>query len=378
MKRIRLLAALFCCVAILALPVTSALPAAAETPEWNGWLYTPIFDGSRVQIIGYMGEETVLTVPATIDGLPVWAVARDDTPDRWNKASLTKVVFPDSVRVIFNVFRGCPLLEEVVLPANLFAVRDSFQNCPRIATVFLPDSVMELSDSFGYGAGEKSPYTQLTLHEITKKRFSTWFGTEPQVIPYDYSIGDLDADNAITSTDARLVLQQAAKKIVLPKEATAFADVDGDGEVTTTDARMILQKAVGKESGFEEDLATPEPLFSIDVDTAHVALYAWNLFDEGLMDVADPPIALPNSRALAEAAGQAITGPAYLQYLVYKMPPLFSLTLRWGDGTATETVNIGVNKYGLLVKYGDYVWTDTRNTRFDWWYEQLRPFVPET
>ncbi|MBO5798069.1 MAG: hypothetical protein J6R77_06985, partial [Clostridia bacterium] len=59
-------------------------------------------------------------------------------------------------------------------------------------------------------------------------------------------LGDVDGDENITSTDARMTLQYYAGKIGEDKLNTAVADVDGDGVVTSTDARLILQYYVGK------------------------------------------------------------------------------------------------------------------------------------
>ena len=60
------------------------------------------------------------------------------------------------------------------------------------------------------------------------------------------TLGDVDSDNSITSTDARLVLQYYAGKIYAESLNVAVADVDGDGQVTSTDARLILQLYAGK------------------------------------------------------------------------------------------------------------------------------------
>lgn len=56
------------------------------------------------------------------------------------------------------------------------------------------------------------------------------------------SLGDLDGDGSLTSTDARLVAYHALKKeSPIPLEDPALADVDGDGKVTISDARVLLQ-----------------------------------------------------------------------------------------------------------------------------------------
>ena len=58
--------------------------------------------------------------------------------------------------------------------------------------------------------------------------------------------GDVDGDGEISSSDARLVLQYAVKKISGQALALSAADVSGDGTVDSTDARWILQAAVKK------------------------------------------------------------------------------------------------------------------------------------
>jgi len=64
------------------------------------------------------------------------------------------------------------------------------------------------------------------------------------------TVGDVDGSGKIDSTDARLVLQYAVKKIDASALNAAVADVDGSGKVDSTDARLILQYAVKKISTF--------------------------------------------------------------------------------------------------------------------------------
>ena len=71
---------------------------------------------------------------------------------------------------------------------------------------------------------------------------------------FDYvftgELGDVDGNNRIDSTDARLVLQYAVGKIQANTIAIELADVNGDSGVDSTDARLILQYAVGKIQAF--------------------------------------------------------------------------------------------------------------------------------
>ena len=71
-----------------------------------------------------------------------------------------------------------------------------------------------------------------------------------EMMPFIFLWGDVDGDETITSTDARLVLQYYAGKITEEDLNIDLADVDGDGDITSTDARLILQYYAGKIEGF--------------------------------------------------------------------------------------------------------------------------------
>ncbi|MBO5798144.1 MAG: hypothetical protein J6R77_07365, partial [Clostridia bacterium] len=68
--------------------------------------------------------------------------------------------------------------------------------------------------------------------------------------PIGGMLGDVDGDEQITSTDARLTLQFYAGKITEDDLDASVADVDGDDQITSTDARLILQKYAGKIEDF--------------------------------------------------------------------------------------------------------------------------------
>ncbi len=66
----------------------------------------------------------------------------------------------------------------------------------------------------------------------------------------DVTLGDVNGDEKIDSTDARLILQYYAKKIGEEDLNIAAADVNADGKVDSTDARLILQLYAKKISEF--------------------------------------------------------------------------------------------------------------------------------
>ena len=59
--------------------------------------------------------------------------------------------------------------------------------------------------------------------------------------------GDVDFDNKVTASDARLVLRNAVGLEKLSDDAMRCADVDRDNSITAADARLVLRSAVGLE-----------------------------------------------------------------------------------------------------------------------------------
>lgn len=83
-----------------------------------------------------------LEIPSEYNGVPVKAI---DNGAFSNKCyDLTKIVVPDSVRVIRqNAFRGCEGLKEVVLPRTLNGIAPyTFQNCISLTQLIIPEGVI--------------------------------------------------------------------------------------------------------------------------------------------------------------------------------------------------------------------------------------------
>lgn len=66
------------------------------------------------------------------------------------------------------------------------------------------------------------------------------YGTKPP-----YTLGDVDNDGKINSSDALLVLQHSVEILTLKDNALLAADVDKDGRILSSDALLILQHSVG-------------------------------------------------------------------------------------------------------------------------------------
>jgi hypothetical protein len=101
-------------------------------------------------------------------------------------------------------------------------------------------------------------YTALTFYEddITLDTYAV--SADGTCLPMDsyaltkqgktLTLGDIDADGAVTSADARLALRYAVELQTLTRVQKLAADVDRDRQITAADARAILRHAVDLEA----------------------------------------------------------------------------------------------------------------------------------
>jgi len=112
------------------------------------WKYS-FGNNGTVTITDYTGAGGEVTIPATIEGLPVTSIGGSVFEDC---SSLTGVVIPDSVTSIGDTaFYGCSRLTSVVIPDSVTTIGDrAFQDCSRLTNVELPDSVTSIGQYVFY------------------------------------------------------------------------------------------------------------------------------------------------------------------------------------------------------------------------------------
>lgn len=85
-----------------------------------------------------------------------------------------------------------------------------------------------------------------TANKTPTEAASFSYGAKPT-----YTLGDVNNDGKINSSDALLILQSAVGKITLSATQTLAADVNKDGKINSSDALKVLQYAVGKITSFD-------------------------------------------------------------------------------------------------------------------------------
>jgi hypothetical protein len=115
-------------------------------------------------ITGYLGNDTDLVIPETIDGKKVmtFGYAAFHGVD-----SLKSVVLPSIKDITSSSFSCCHNLESVTIPDTVVEIKyDAFVNCEKLKTIYIPESVDEIGGmSLGYCFG----YDEVNDRFLTEK-----------------------------------------------------------------------------------------------------------------------------------------------------------------------------------------------------------------
>ena len=124
------------------------------TVSYQGLLYS--LDDTRMEatLIGYMGNETEITIPSyvslnssniIVEGSDYKVVGIGSMGNYvfMNYTNLTSIIIPETVRTIgLGTFNGCVNLTSIILPPNLLNVFGSaFANCTGLTSIVLPNSI---------------------------------------------------------------------------------------------------------------------------------------------------------------------------------------------------------------------------------------------
>jgi len=122
-----------------------ATPLAATAQQFGDFTYTT--SGSAITITGYNGPSGEVTIPSTINGLPVTRIG--DYVFNSVYYSLTAITIPDSVTSIgVGAFSPCYALRSLALPTNLTSIGDSaFQGCGSLGSVTIPGTLTNIGSS---------------------------------------------------------------------------------------------------------------------------------------------------------------------------------------------------------------------------------------
>ena len=226
MKRVLSMALALCMVfgSAAALPEgtfitqSTSITVSAEGEIVSGdYSYVELGDGT-IEITGYSGTETEVTVPTTIDEKTVTSIG----DFAFSNPNLTKVTLPSTITNIGNnAFRQCEKLESINLPEGLLTIGDSaFYCCEKLETADIPSTVTSIGKSAFFQCGSlKSVEIPSGITEIPESAFRCCSALESITIPSGVTSIGADAFSGCSG----------AKTITIPDTVTnidgyAFAD----------------------------------------------------------------------------------------------------------------------------------------------------------
>ena len=141
------------CFVLLLIFIVICLPIRAKADETYGNIEYSVYEDSDgeqfINVRGYNGSPTSITIPEEIDGIKVKII--NNFAFRYC-TSLKSVVIPSGVESIGNAaFGGCSNLSDVTISSGVEEIGDNaFEFCSSLESIEIPASVV----SIGYGAFE--------------------------------------------------------------------------------------------------------------------------------------------------------------------------------------------------------------------------------
>ncbi len=127
--------------------------AAKETKQQKEGVFTYVVEDGFATITNVDDEETVLTIPETLGGAPVTALAGGACG---GSIKLQKVILPDTITSIGSMcFSYCTELTEIELPQKLTTLENGlFNHCTKLRNIKIPESVKSIEKDAFYRCDE--------------------------------------------------------------------------------------------------------------------------------------------------------------------------------------------------------------------------------
>ena len=173
-------------------PTPTLEPTPNPSPDSNpeNFDYSIIY-GTEIQIWGYLGTSTHISVPETIDGYPV---TRIGDYAFYQESNLEEMTLPAGVTYIGNyAFSDCSNLRKVVIPYGVTKIgKYAFESCENLTNVTIPRGVKTMGEkTFKYCKSLESIVIPGSITNIPESAFYGCSGLKSVVIEQGVeTIGD--------------------------------------------------------------------------------------------------------------------------------------------------------------------------------------------
>lgn len=153
----------------------------------KGLLYQP--NGTtQADVLGYIGIDTTVTIPSTINKLEVtWVSGFSGNTD------IEQVILPDSVTYV-DGFKGCTNLKSIIMPDHVnYLSASAFENCTSLESVQLPTDLSSILEKTFKGCTSlKSVEIPDQVASIDSEAFGNC--TSLQTLYFPKGIKEIEAD----------------------------------------------------------------------------------------------------------------------------------------------------------------------------------------
>ena len=115
-----------------------------QSGEW-----TYFVSNNQATITGYTGAGGAVTIPTSVNALPVVKVGNEYPPVfGWGNSSVTLIIIPDSVTSIGDrAFQGCTGITSISIPNSVTSIgTGAFGGCTSLTSINIPNSVTNIGD----------------------------------------------------------------------------------------------------------------------------------------------------------------------------------------------------------------------------------------
>ena len=162
----------------MVLGLAATVSADEEFLTSGDWTYRVV--RGTAMLITYNGTDTEVTVPATIDGIPVsdLGIGLGGTAFEAVADTMTSVTIEDGITILnAGVFKGCTALTEVSIPSSVTYIGSvAFQDCTALKEIELKEGLTSVGMYTFLNTGLTSVLIPSTVNDIGNYAFG-WNGT---------------------------------------------------------------------------------------------------------------------------------------------------------------------------------------------------------